>query len=333
MILKSFEIENNINNVLKFKFVLLFGENIGLKEVLKKAIIKVNSGAEVVNLYQEDITKNKDIIINEVKNVSLFTEKKIIIINQIEERILQELENVLSGNENIKLVLIGGLLDKKSKLRAIFEKDKNLAAIPCYNDTEITLRKIILNELKEYKNLNTNIINMIMTYSNLNRKTILTNLEKIKSYFDKKMLTENSLEELLNSDRNEIFESIRDATLNKDKKKLNSLLGNFTFASEDTYMYLNMINFRLTKLLEIHRQNTINQNIEVTISKIKPPIFWKDKPLFIKMLKKWDKPTLIDAIKYLSGVEKKIKKNSTINSLTMVKNTITNLCSNSWAYF
>ena len=29
----------------------------------------------------------------------------------------------------------------------------------------------------------------------------------------------------------------------KDKKKLNSLLGNFTFASEDTYMYLNMINF------------------------------------------------------------------------------------------
>ncbi len=36
MILKSFEVENNINSLLKFKFILIYGENIGLKETLKK---------------------------------------------------------------------------------------------------------------------------------------------------------------------------------------------------------------------------------------------------------------------------------------------------------
>ena len=36
MILKSYEVENNISNALKFKFLLIYGENIGLKEVLKK---------------------------------------------------------------------------------------------------------------------------------------------------------------------------------------------------------------------------------------------------------------------------------------------------------
>ena len=59
---------------------------------------------------------------------------------------------------------------------------------------------------------------MILNYSNLNRKTIQNNLEKIKSFYDKKILEEDSLEILLNSDRNEIFENIRDAALNGEKK-------------------------------------------------------------------------------------------------------------------
>ena len=59
---------------------------------------------------------------------------------------------------------------------------------------------------------------MILSYSNLNRKTILNNLEKIKTFYDKKILSEDTLEILLNSDRNEIFENIRDAALDGDKK-------------------------------------------------------------------------------------------------------------------
>ena len=71
----------------------------------------------------------------------------------------------------------------------------------------------------------------------------------------------------------------------------------------------------------------------VVMGKIKPPIFWKDKPMFLKLLKKWDKQSLIGVLKYLGEVEKKIKSNSKLNSLTIVKNSITNICSNSWVYF
>ena len=83
MIFKSFEVENNIEKIFRFKFILLYGENIGLKEVLKKKIIISNNDADIINLYQEDLTKNKDVLLTEVKNVSLFVQKKIIIINQI----------------------------------------------------------------------------------------------------------------------------------------------------------------------------------------------------------------------------------------------------------
>jgi len=333
MILKSFEIENNIKSILPFKFVLIYGENIGLKEALKKKIISLNSKAEVINLYQEDITKNKDVVLNEVQNISLFSEEKIIIVNQASEKNVTEIEYLLNSKENIKIILFGDLFDKRSKLRSLFEKERNLGIIPCYNDNEITLRKLIQHELKEFKNLNSEAINMLLTYSNSNRKNILNNIEKIKSFFEKKVISEESLEILLNSDRNEMFENIRDAALNGDKKRLNNLLGNFAFTNEDTYVYLNMMNYKLIKLLEIHKLNTNNQSFDMVISKMRPPIFWKDKPIFLKLLKKWDKQSVIEALEYLGKIEKKIKSNSTLNSLTIVKNSITNICSNSWVYF
>ena len=333
MIVKSFEIENNIKNISKYKYVLIYGENIGLKEALKNKIKDFYDKAEKINIYQEDIIKNKNIILNEVKNVSLFSEEKIIIINQANEKILIELEDLLDSKENIKIILIGELLDKRSKLRALFEKGDNLAVIPCYNDNDITLRKLVQNELKDFQNLNSNIINIIINYSNSNRKTILNNLEKIKSFYIKKILSENTLVELLNSDRNEMFENIRDAALNGDKVKLNELLSNFTFSNEDTYVYFNMINYRLNKILEIHKNNFKNEDFSVAISKLRPPIFWKDKPIYIKLLQKWDKQRVVEALGYLGKIEREIKSNSNINSLTMVKNSITNVCSNSWVYF
>ena len=333
MILKSFEIENNIQKIQQYNFILIYGENIGLKETLKKKFVSLNKNAEIINLYQEDINKNKNVILNEVKNISLFAEEKIIIVNQTNEKILADLDNILESKEKVKIILIADLLDKKSKLRATFEKGKDLVIIPCYNDNDISLKKLIYNELKEFKNLNADTINMILNYSNLNRKTILNNLDKIKLFYDKKVLSGETLETLLNSDRNEVFENIRDASLMKDKSKLNNLLSNFTFSNDDVYFYLNMINIRLIKLLEIQKENENYRDFNITIAKMRPPIFWKDKPVYLKLLTKWPISSILEALTYLGGIEEKLKKNSSLSGLTVVKNSIMNICSNSWTYF
>ena len=244
MILKSFEIENNIQKIDKFKLILIYGENIGLKETFKKKIVMFNKNTEIINLYQEDITRNKQIVVNEINNVSLFSAEKLIIINQTSESMFSELENLLNldDKQKVKIVLIAELLDKKSKLRTTFEKKNNLAIIPCYNDNDVTLRKLIQNELGEFKNLNSNDVNMILNYSNLNRKTILNNIEKIKTFYENKIISDDNLETLLNSDRNELFENIRDAALGGDKIKLNELLNNFPFTNEDAFQYINKLN-------------------------------------------------------------------------------------------
>ena len=333
MILKSFEIEKNIKILLRYRIILIYGENIGLKESFKGKIISLFKDKEIVKLYNEDISKNKDIIINEAKNISLFTKDKVIIFNQASDKILSDIQYILRNENQTKIILFADILEKKSKLRSFFEKEKTIALIPCYNDNEITLRRLVQSELKDYKNLNSDVVTMVINYSNLDRKNIMSNLEKIKIYFEKKILSQDELETLLNSDRNELFENIRDAALSGDKSRLNGLFNNFVFNKEETFLYLNAINQRLIKIKEIQDQNAVHNNLELTFNKMRPPIFWKDKPTYMKLLKKWDKKRVLEAIIYLGKIEKEIKYNSSIDQLAIVRNSITNICSNSWTYF
>ena len=80
---------------------------------------------------------------------------------------------------------------------------------------------------------------------------------------------------------------IRDEALNGNKKAINKLLSETVFENDKNIFYLNSFNQRLYKLAEILK-NKKNSNIESIIENIKPPIFWKDKPIITDQLRKWN---------------------------------------------
>ena len=333
MIIKSYQIENNIDTIDKHKFALFYGENNGLKDHLKFKIKKKYKGIEILNLYDEDFSKNKDILINEAKNESLFSKGKIIFVNQANDKITKNIEYLMSDKSHKNIILFSDILDKKSTLRNLFEKDKTAIAVACYQDNEVTLKKLAIKNLKEFTNINDNHIRMIVGFCNLDRTKLISNIIKIKTYFDKNKIDENELEILLRSDTNEIFNDIRDAVLTKDKLKLNNLLNDFVFIKEDAYIYFNSINTRLLKLLDIFNLVNKNVNLDNAVDTIKPPIFWKDKPIYKKMMNKWDKSSILEAVKYLGKIDKMMKTNSNVNGLTLIKNSLNNICSTTWTYF
>ena len=87
MIIKSFEAEKNVSVLDAYYAVLLYGENIGLKDDIKILIKKNNKNCELISLHQNEILKNQSILSEQVSNSSLFNEKKIIIINDFSEKI------------------------------------------------------------------------------------------------------------------------------------------------------------------------------------------------------------------------------------------------------
>ena len=160
----------------------------------------------------------------------------------------------------------------------------------------------------------------------MNRKDIQNELEKVKTLFRNKQINKNKLLELLNQKSNINFEEIRDKALVGEKEKVNKLLSQVDLLNEESFYYLNSISSRIQKLIDI--KNTVgSKNIEVEIDNLRQPIFWKDKPIYIKQLKKWSLNKLTRIYSKINAAETLMKKNSYINNSVIIKNLLTDISS------
>ena len=154
MIIKSYEIKKNKISILKNNLFLLYGENLGLKKDIKNFITnelkQKNNNLEILSFYENEIINNKDDFFNLVYSGSLFSKKKIIIINETTDKIIDIIKYVHEKcSEDAYLIFISNILDKKSKIRTLFEKESELTCIPCYLDNEKDLATIAQLELKK----------------------------------------------------------------------------------------------------------------------------------------------------------------------------------------
>ena len=150
-----------------------------------------------------------------------------------------------------KYFFFSDILEKKSKLRNYFEKSANTAIVACYNDNEITIKKIIQEQLKGFNNLTNQTINLILNSSGLDRVKIDNEIQKIVTCFINKEIDQTKLETLLNIRENEDFNVLKDQALIGNKIATNKFMSNTIIEPEKNIMYLNIINQRLNKLLKL----------------------------------------------------------------------------------
>ena len=325
MISKSYLIENNEKFLLENNCILFYGDNLGLKRDFKKKFKVLKPKKLSVNLYQDQVLRDVNIFINELSNLSLFEENKIIFIEDASDKILSILEEIEKKILDNKVILFANNLDKKSKLRNYFEKSKKLQTVACYPDNDISLRKIIMNKLNEFKNLSQNNINLILEKSNNDRIKLYNEIDKILIFFQQKTLDTNKLEILLDANINEDFNTLKDAAFLGNKINTNRLLSDTNLDNEKSAYYLNLINQRLIKLREL-QENLRNSDLETAINNIKPPIFWKDKPNILSQLKMWNQNKIMQVLDSTYEIEKKIKSNFVGNKNTLLKNLIVKIC-------
>ena len=311
MIIKSFEI-NKINLDLNNLF-LLYGKNNGFKNEFTKNIIKKKNN--VFNYEEKDILDNKDNFIEDLLTKSLFDDQKIIIIKRSTDKILNIIEDVLSKKIKDIIILNADNLEKKSKLRSFFEKDKELICVPFYPDNEQTLSKLAYNF---FKNKNIAIsqanINLIINKCNGDREALLNELNKIEHYVKKgKKISSDEIIKLTNLNENHSVLELVDNCLAKNKKKIIDILNENNFNNEDCIMITRSFLNKSKKILQLSTEFEKNKNIELTISTAKPPIFWKDKEITKKQVRQWKPENIKELIYRLNEIELLIKKNLNIS--------------------
>ena len=253
----------------------------------------------------------------------MFDDKKIIFVDQVSDKILDLIQEIEKIEVEKSIFLFSGILEKKNKLRAFFEKSDKYNVVPCYEDNEVTLKKIIMQDLNNFKGLTAENVNLIIENCSMNRAKLKNELNKIKSFFLEKVLHKEKIEKLLNVKTNDNFDRLKDAALLGNRKNTNKLLSETILETEKNIFYLNSINQRLGKLLEI---NNNNSNVEKAINDLRPPIFWKDKPNFISQAKVWNQKKINIIMKNTYDIEIKIKSNSSIDKNLLIKKLLVDMC-------
>lgn len=323
MIYKNYLAEQNIEKIDK-NLVLFYGENLGQKNDFKSNLKKFNEDSELLNFHQEEILKNKNLLVKEIVNASLFEKKKTIFIEQVNDQLIKVLEEVFNLVDDQKIYLFSGALDRKSKIRNLFEKSSNSYAIACYEDNEITIRKIILKKLNGFKGLSNDNINLIINSCDLNRAKLNNELEKIEIFFLDKTLDGTKLEFLLDINITNDFDNLKDFALQGDKTNTNKLLSKTVLEDDKTFLYLSNINTRLNRLMEVLKSE--EKNLEKAIDKIKPSIFWKDKPKFVLQLKKWNENKIRKIFNHTYQLEKNLKSGLSMTKSLLIKKLIIDIC-------
>ena len=180
MIYKSFELKKIPENTI---FYLLYGKNEGLKSECINEILKKND----CKIFNYDEIQIKDKIESFYENVlsnSLFERNKIILINRASDKIFEIIQDLIERNiKNIKIIINAGVLETRSKLRSLFEKNKRLVCIPTYPDNNNTLRELASDFFrKENISISPQNINLIVDKCNEDRHNLKNEIGKIKNF-------------------------------------------------------------------------------------------------------------------------------------------------------
>ena len=288
-----------------------------IEETFQK-IIKPNKTKNIYNYDENEIIKNIDNFDETICTKSFFENEKLILINRATDKIFKTIQEIINRDiDDISIVLISGVLEKKSKIRNFFEKNKNTVTIPFYEDNYQTLNLFTCNFLKEKKiSLSPQNINLIIERSKGDRINLLNELNKIESFSkNKSQIQTEDILKLTNLAENFNATELVDNALAKNQKKTLYILNENNFVAEDSILILRTFVNKLKRLLKIHFEiKNNNKNIDEIITNFKPVIFWKDKDLVKKQIKVLTLKKIQRLLTKSNNLELLIKKNPLLST-------------------
>jgi DNA polymerase-3 subunit delta len=312
MLLKAQDLNLKKKDFFKEKIILLYGENQDLIKDLNDKIISnfLDEKKIAKNIFEEDVIKNPENVINYYLNGSLFDDNKnILVIKNCSDKIL-EVINKIKNNINDNLIILNSeILLKNSKLRLFGEYDKLAICIPCYQETKFDIKKFLVQQIQINKvQLSDSQIEIVINSASLKRSKIKEVIEKLNLYKSSKKITDQIIEEICTDPDLQKNDEIIDILLSKKESNINDFISNMSNYEKNFIEIIIILRSFIIRILEIQKNNK-NLSIDEKIEQHKPPIFWKDKDRIKNILKLWKINDLEKFLSNLNKIETDFKKN------------------------
>jgi len=317
MIVKSLDLKKNLKNNKNF---LLYGVNSGLINETVNDTLKPNFSKNIYNYDEQEILSNPDQFKENIFNKSFFENDKLIIISRATDKIKNILEEIITKQiDDLIIIVKSGMLEKKSKLRSFFEKEKNTIAIAYYEDGYRELNSIIQKFFYDKKiKISSQSSNILIERSRGNRINLINELNKISNYLiNKKKIDYEEICKLTNLSENHNISDLTDNALAKNKVKTLSIINENILTTDDYILIIKSFLYKIKRLKKLKKELENNKNIENVILSYKPPIFWKERDIIKSQLKSISFKRLNKLSIKVNNLEKMVKENSKISGIIL----------------
>ncbi len=298
------------------KAVLVYGPDSGMvaqrsRQMLVATVDDLSDPFRVVQFAFDDIKDDAARLADEINAMSLLGGRRFIRITDSPASLPNELaEAILSSKSDTLVVFEAGELAPTSSLRKFFEKEPNIAALPCYKDDIAAVRQVVQTRLREngFSCESDAIAYLTRSFAG-DRLVILSEVEKLITYMgaDKNITLENvkaCVGDNVESSLDELCFAVAARDLAGIEKNLNRILVEGMGAIAPIRAILRYF-FRLQ---QARGAMATGMNEQQAISTLRPPIFFKQMDSFRGHLKIWNEGALVNMIVALNKLEAECKQ-------------------------
>ena len=319
MKIKAYELKGLIEKK-KYAAYLVYGQNKGLVREKSQIIIDSykSNETEIIRFENDELSSEPEKLINEFNTFSLTAENKVLHILNTKDNLTEIIANTINNQDSTNLIVFeSGELTPKSKLRKFFEKEKYLAVLPCYFETEQDVKDLIETTFKKENIPISRDVNLLITsHLGKERHIIKNELEKIILYLkDKKEFKARDILKCLSQNEDFGFDDLNYNLCDGNVVKLDKIINQLYLEGINPVALLRSVGKYFQKILFVNQKIDSGLNLNESIAQLKPPIFFLYINQFRNQVIKWKTTLCYKVIKRIMETEELCKSNSKISKI------------------
>ena len=297
-----------------FNVFFIFGNNLGLIDICYSKL-KENLNIDLndpfrTNYFDEDkLLNNTAFFLDELNSISVFSEKKTIIIDVRQSDKKTEINKIFDNInfleiKDIQLIIVGYLFKQTDSLTKKVINYENAISFTCYEEDEYNIKDNLKKELLKINlKLSDSQIHELSRKFSTDTKIIQNTFEKIRLQKSNSNISFDQLMRLIDNNNDKTINEMINKLMAGNYYESISLLTNFEQINKSsiTLLYFIKNKFKLLKKCINMKKNGLTKKEIVNDKSLN--IFYKEHLLFFKMLDLWTLSNIDKCMFYLFKVE------------------------------
>ncbi len=310
-------IEDTLRKHANFRAFLIYGSDPSIGEDYLKTIIAQftarDPGVNIEKLSGAKVKSEPYLLGEAVSSFSLLSSSSLIVLEDAGDSHTSLIQEVINSDtcQNF-LVVMAHELSPRSSLRAFFEKDVKVAAIPCYEDNDrasVAYLRRLLNE--RHIRAQEDALTLLVSLIGHHRGLLSGGVDKIALYLgEDETLTLETVKELFISQDEFSLDEFCFLALDKNRAQLSSSLSRLISSNVQPVAILRSVS-RYTERLILIKQAIAKGHAQKDAYKmVRPPVFFMHEQKYAEHLSRFSLPTLLGILYALTDHEKKLKRSA-----------------------